>query len=112
LAFSPDNKWLAGGGSTSYAYLWDTNSAQEMARIPHGNPITSVSFSPDGTQLFTVSRKVVRIWDIYAIPLVSKDELISHACSYLVTNLSMEDWTNYFANEEYRPICPDLPQGN
>jgi len=112
LAFSPDNKWLAGGGSTSYAYLWDTNSGQEMARIPHGNPITSVSFSPDGTQLFTVSRKVVRIWDISAIPLVSKDELISHACSYLVTNLSMEDWTNYFANEEYRLICPGLPAGN
>jgi WD40 repeat protein len=108
LAFSPDNTWLAGGGSTSYAYLWDIANAQELARLPHGNPVTSVSFSPDGTQLFTVSRKVVRIWDMRAIPLATRDELITHACSHLVTNLSAEDWINYFADEEYRLICPDL----
>jgi len=110
LAFSPDGKSLAGGGSTSYAYIWDTNTVTEMARIPHGNPVTSVSFSPDGAQLFTVSRKVVRIWDLSLIRLISKDELISLACSHLVTNLSEQDWFNYFSDEsQYRPICSNLP---
>ena len=109
LAFSPDNQWLAGGGSTIYAYVWDTDTMQEVARIPHGNPVTSVSFSPDGTQLFTVSRKVVRIWDISAIPLRPKDELIRFVCSHLVTNLRIDDWENYFGEEQYRPICADLP---
>jgi WD40 repeat protein len=108
LAFSPDDKWLAGGGSTSFAYLWDINTVQETARIPHGNPVTSVSFSPDGTQLFTVSRKVVRIWDISLISLILKEELVPNACSHLATNLSREDWINYFADEEYRLICPSL----
>ena len=110
LAFGPDGKWLAGGGSTNFAYLWDINTMQEMARIPHGNPVTSVSFSPDGSQLFTVSRKVVRIWDIALIPLILKEELVPNACSHLATNLSREDWINYFADEEYRLICPSLPE--
>jgi WD40 repeat protein len=109
LAFSADNRWLAGGGSTSYAYLWDVESMQEMARIPHGNPVTSVSFSPDGNELLTASRKVVRIWDMNSIRLVPTEELIPFACSHLVSNLDHEMWSIFFAGEEYRPICPNLP---
>ncbi len=110
LAFSPDNHWLAGGGSAGFAYLWDVASSQELARIPHGNNrVTSVTFSPDGTQLFTVSRKVVRIWELSAIPLIHKDQLISLACSHLVTNFSTDDWTTYFSDEAYQLICPSLP---
>ena len=110
LAFSPDSNWLAGGGFSGFAYLWDVNSAQEMARIPHGNnAVTSVSFSLDGTQLLTVSRKVVRIWDISAIPKIPKNDLIATACSHLVENLSHDDWAVYFIDEDYQPICPNLP---
>lgn len=110
LAFSPDNKWLAGGGSTSNAYLWDTNTVQEMARIPHGNPVTGVVFSPDGKQLFTVSRKVVRMWDLSIIHFVTKNELILDACTHLKANFSADDWANYFSDEEYRLTCPALPE--
>jgi len=109
LSFSPDDRWLAGGGSTGYAYLWDIETSQEMVRIPHGNPVTSASFSPDGKRLFTVSRKVVRIWDISTIPKIPKDELIETACSHLIENLSQDDWTVYFADEDYQPICSILP---
>lgn len=110
LTFSADSKWLAGGGSTSFAYLWDLDTMQEMARISHGNPVTSVSFSPDGTELLTVSRKVVRIWDVNSIHRVPKEELISFACSHLVSNMSRSMWSIFFGEEEYRPICADLPE--
>ena len=112
LAFSPDNKWLAGGGSSGFAYLWDTATIQETTRIAHDNPVTSVSFSTDGTQLFTVARKVIRIWDISALRKITADELISTACAHLVTNLSREDWTLNFGEEEYRLLCPNLPEGS
>jgi len=111
LAFSPDNQWLAGGGSIGFAYLWNTATMQESARIPHGNPVTSVSFSNDGTQLFTVSRKVIRIWEVSAVPKAAKEDLISFACSHLVTNLSRGEWASIVGNEEYRLLCPNLPEG-
>ncbi len=110
LAFSPNSQWLAGGGSTGFAYLWDVSTFQEMARIPHGNNrVTSVAFSPDGTQLLTVSRKVVRIWNISAIALTPRTDLIPIACSHLTANFSQEDWVTYFSDEEYQLICPTLP---
>ena len=110
LAFSPNGRLLAGGGFAGFAYLWDVESEQEIARIPHGaNSVTSVTFSLDNTQLLTVSRKVVRIWDISAIPKVTKDEMIPTACSHLVENLSQDVWTLYFEDEEYQVICPNLP---
>ncbi|HSG43733.1 MAG TPA: hypothetical protein VLA72_11310, partial [Anaerolineales bacterium] len=112
LAFSSDNKWLAGGGSTGFAYLWDIATTQELARIPHGDPVTSTTFSPDGKYLFTVSRKVVRIWDIFSLPQILKDDLIPAACSHIVENLSMDDWIVYFEDEEYQAICSDLPTPN
>ncbi|RPI93516.1 MAG: TIR domain-containing protein [Chloroflexi bacterium] len=110
LAFSPDGKWLVGGSSSGFANLWDVASVQELARIPHGDTVTGVSFSLDGSQLFTVSRKVVRIWNVSAIPPISKDQLIPSACAHLVNNLSREDWDALFDNEKYRLLCPDLPE--
>jgi WD40 repeat protein len=112
LAFSPDDQWLAGGGSSGFAYLWDTATIQEMTRIPHSNPVTSVSFSTDGSQLFTVSRKVVRIWDISTLSKIDKDALISSACAHLVNNLTQEDWTINFGDQAYQILCPELPIGH
>lgn len=111
LEFSPDNKWLA-GGSFGFAYLWDTATAREFARIPHGsNPVTSVSFTNDGKQLLTVSRKVVRVWDLAAIPVVFSEKLLEFACSHLTANLSQDEWITYFGQADYRTTCPSLPVG-
>jgi FOG: WD40 repeat len=109
LSFSPDDKWLAGGGSSGFAYLWSSSTNEEIARIPHNDPVTSVSFSPDGSKLFSVSRKVVKIWDATSIRLVPKNELIDFACSHMISNFSQETWTTLFQDEAYRPLCPNLP---
>jgi WD40 repeat protein len=111
LAFSPNGKWLVGGSTSNFANIWDVATVQEVARIPHGDRVNGVSFSLDGSQLFTVSRKVVRTWDIASIPLVPRDQLIDAACSHLVTNLNRDEWANLFGSETYRLICPDLPEG-
>jgi WD40 repeat protein len=109
LAFGPGNKWLASAGTSGFAYLWDIATTQEMARIPHYDTVTGVSFSGDGSQLYTVSRKVVRIWNVDSIRLVPKENLISFACAHLISNLSQDMWTTFFGDEAYRLICPSLP---
>jgi WD40 repeat protein len=111
LAFSPDDRWLAGGSSLGFAHLWNITSGQEMNRIYHSDQVTSVAFSPDSPLLLTVSRKVVRIWNITALPLVPTEDLIGFACSHLTSNLSKDAWTAILGNEDYSLTCPNLPEG-
>lgn len=108
IDFSPDNRWLAAGGSNTFAYLWDLSSGEEVSRLPHSDAVTSVSFSNQGQLLATVSRKVVQFWDVPALPLVSTSELIPVACSHLTANISESQWEIIFPGEDYRPLCPDL----
>jgi len=108
VVFSPDNRWLAAGGSSSFAYLWDLSLGEEVSRLPHSEAVTSVSFSSDGNLLATVSRKVVQFWDVPALPLVPTSELITVACSHLTANVSESEWEIVFPGEVYRPLCPDL----
>ncbi len=110
-SFSGDNRWLAIGGSEGFAYLWDVNTGEEMARIPHSFEVSSVSFSSDSSLLATVSRKVVNIWNVAALPLVRDEELLITACSRLTRNIDKAQWENLFYDEPYRLICPDLPEG-
>ena len=111
MDFSPDNKWLAVGDSTGFAYILDLALGQEVARLPHIDKITSISFSPDGKQLATVSRKAVLLWDVQSIPLVTRENLIETACSHLTKNFDENKWKLVFFEDEYYPICPNLPAG-
>ena len=111
MEFSPDNSLLAVGDSTGYAYLFDLALKQEVARLPHVDKVTSVSFSPSGKQLATVARKTVSLWDVPSIPRVMRDSLVETACAHLTTNFDMNKWKFLFFEEEYRLICPNLPAG-
>jgi WD40 repeat protein len=92
MDFSPDNRWLAAGGSNTFAYIWDLSTGEEVSRLPHSEAVTSVSFSNDGQLLATVPTS----------------ELINVACSHLTANISEGEWEVIFPGEDYRPICPDL----
>lgn len=72
LRFSPDNRWLATAGRAgSPLRLWAIQSArQERLSIPHADWPRSMSLSPDGLRLATVTYgrrgedKGVQIWDL------------------------------------------------
>jgi WD40 repeat protein len=112
MELSPDDKQLAVGDTTGYVYLFDLALGQEVARLPHVDKVTSVSFSPDSKQLATVSRKTVLLWDVPSIPLVMRSRLAETACARLITNFDKNKWKLLFFEEEYRLICPNLPAGN
>jgi WD40 repeat protein len=112
LTFSPNGQWLVGGDSRGFAFLWDVATQQELSRIRHSDPVTSVAFSNDGSQLITVARKIIRVWDMSAIQTFTRQELNSFACKHLIANINRDLWSALLGLEPYKLICPNLPEGN
>jgi WD40 repeat protein len=113
LDFSPDNRWLATGGSEKFAYIWDLTNDTEVARLPHIDEISSVSFSKDGSLLATASKKVVEIWNFASITMIKTKELETNACNRITSNaLTQTEWQTYFFDEPYHSICSSLTSSN
>ncbi|HLO15412.1 MAG TPA: PQQ-binding-like beta-propeller repeat protein, partial [Anaerolineales bacterium] len=108
LAFNPKGTLLA-VGTAQNAFLIDTTTAEEVARIPHIDNVNGVSFSEDGNILATASSKALQFWDIAKIRQIKKANLDTTACSRLIENFDASQWHALFGDEAYRPLCPNLP---
>jgi WD40 repeat protein len=108
MTFNPQGEHLL-IGEGNMVYLIDILTGKEITRIPHKIPANSLSFSPDGNLFASASLKVIQFWDVTKIPDVDTDHLVETACSRIVENFNQEAWTAFFGNEEYKPLCPNLP---
>jgi WD40 repeat protein len=75
VAFSPDGKRLATGGSTGIITLWDAESGQEVLTLRgHSGAIVRLTFSADGRFLASSSKDgSVKLWEA-AVPLGQESE--------------------------------------
>jgi len=64
IVFSPDGKYVATASWDKTARIWESASAQEIARCTHNGVVESIVFSPDGKYVATASKdKTARVWD-------------------------------------------------
>jgi WD40 repeat protein len=62
--YSPDSKTLMFYGSSRVLQLIDLPAGKEISPGPgHADSLTSISFTPDGTQIVTADAKVTHLWD-------------------------------------------------
>jgi WD40 repeat protein len=65
LAFSPDGRWLAGGGEDATIRIWDAGSGKLHAHLQDADieqPVSALVFSPDSTQLASGSALGTAVW--------------------------------------------------
>jgi len=79
VAFSPDGRWLAAGGSAQAVDIWDLHAPQEAARrwIPFGTPLLRVQFTPEGC-LVMVTPNIWRVIEPQDGTLVTARPLIGN----------------------------------
>lgn len=49
LAYSPDNRWLIGGGTSRNVQVWHTSDGTSQFTLNHAHQVSQVAISPDST---------------------------------------------------------------
>jgi WD40 repeat protein len=88
-SLSPRGSLLAAALSNDTVELWDLRDGHEdqtLHALPHGEVIKALSFSGDGSLLFTQTDRTVRIWDVATgrlagPPLIHPNSLTAAALS-------------------------------
>ena len=55
MAYSPDGRWLVGGGASRNVQVWRTSDGTSVHTLNHAHQVSDVAISPDGSTVATAT---------------------------------------------------------
>ena len=98
VAWSPDGRRIASGGTDNSVQVWDSITGARMLKYMHTNWVRAVAWSPDGSRLASASYdNSIQIWDYFNGQLLFTCLGHTHGINSLVwspdgTRLASSSW--------------------
>jgi len=55
IAYSPDGRWLVGGGTSRNVQIWRTSDGTSVFTLNHAHQVSDIAISPDGSTIATAT---------------------------------------------------------
>ena len=122
MAYSRDGRLIAVGTQSGHVHLWDAQTYQELADLPHDNRVLGLAFNREGTRLATgCGDNTIRLWDLATWQEVCElrgHESYVHALAFSPDgtrlasasgDFTVRIWDTVLPSVRARPPAADLP---
>jgi WD40 repeat protein len=122
LAYSPDGRLLATGGTDGYARVWDVDTGKPVDKLKHPDAVLALAFGEGGRTLLTGYVGAAQLWrkgkngrwEAYGPPLQHPAGLLAVAVSpdgRLLATGGTDRAVRLWHRGTWKPVGPPLPHG-
>jgi WD40 repeat protein len=88
VAYSPDGRWLASGSWDAKVRLWDAQTGEPCATLPHPGYVPSLAYGPDGSWLVSgnYADDRLRVWDVATGRVRQEIRLTAGSCRFVTVS--------------------------
>jgi WD40 repeat protein len=129
LAYSPDGRFLVGGGTSRNVQIWRTSDGTSLFTLNHAHQVLDAAISPDGSTVATATCQItlndectegsVWLWNLAngrlidklkGFPDVVESVVFAVDGSSLIT-ASRDGTLRFYATTDYQPLFEATPPG-
>jgi len=129
MVYSPDGRWLVGGGTSRNVQIWRTGDGTSVFTLNHAHQVLDAAISPDGSTVATATCQIttndecteggVWLWNLSTGRLINKlrgfpDVVESVAFSVDGSSLiaaSRDGMLRVYATSDHQPVFEATPPG-